>query len=98
MITVHVTVFGGMAPTPIKLIIDNLANTHDFSYSSATSFSQNFDLPKGEYLLTVSGLNPKAAGAHTEIKVSGSFMSSPVPASQVDTTQPFYSEAFYFEI
>ena len=98
MINVTVNVYGGKAPTPIKVIIDNIKNENDFNYKSKQSFNQNFDLPKGKYMMTVSGINPSSENAHTDIKVSGEFTLGPLHNDYRDVSSQFYAEIFYFEI
>lgn len=98
MINVTVNVYGGKAPNPIKVIIDNLNNANDFHSSHKSSFSQNFDLPKGNYMMTVSGINPASETAHTKIIVSGDFSLAPLHNDNRNVSSQFYSEIFYFEI
>jgi len=96
MITISVTVSGGTTPLPIKLTIDNLDNQHDVKISKDGSFTQDFDLPGGRYMIVVSGMNP--LGGSTEISVSGTFTSGPMPDSTSTTNNQFYSVLFYGEI
>ncbi|MBF4518670.1 hypothetical protein IRZ71_20130 [Flavobacterium sp. ANB] len=98
MINVTLNVYGGKAPNPIKVVIDNINNTNDFYYHSKSSFNQNFDLPDGKYMMTVSGINPSSANAHTDIKVTGEFSVGPLHNDHRDVSSQFYSEIFYFEI
>lgn len=98
MVNVAVGVYGGTSPNPIKVFIDNLDNTDDHNYSSSTSFNQNFDLPPGKYMMTVTGVNPNNSGAHTVIDVSGNFSLGPLHNDHRDIDSQLYSEIFYFEI
>lgn len=98
MVNVNVNVFNGVSPTQIRVIIDNLNSSESYKFSSPTSFSQNFDLPHGEYMMTVTGINPKNDDAHTLIDVTGTFADAPLPTAQSDVSTSLYSEIFYFKI
>jgi len=98
MITLKVTVNGGKAPKDILVHIENLKNTHDISYTKPNSFNQDHDLPSGEYVLIVTGMNPNAVGANTEISITGDFSTAPVPKSPVKKATQIFSAAFYFII
>jgi hypothetical protein len=98
MVNVKVDVFGGISPNPIKVFIDNLDNLNDHKYSSNTSFSQNFDLESGKYMMTITGVNPNIDDAHTEMRVSGTFSVGPLYNDYRDVADQLYSEIFYFEI
>lgn len=97
MITIAVTVNGGTAPLPIKLTIDNLDNQHDIRISKDGSFTQDFDLPTGRYMIVVSGMNAQEGGT-TDVSVTGTFASGPMPSSTSTATNQFYSVLFYGEI
>ncbi|MET0946034.1 MAG: hypothetical protein ABWY22_11535, partial [Flavobacterium sp.] len=84
MVNVKVDVFGGISPSPIKVFIDNLNNADDHHYSNPVSFSQNFDLSPGRYMMTVTGVNPNNANAHTEMDVTGTFSVGPLYSNYRD--------------
>ncbi|MES2485362.1 MAG: hypothetical protein V4581_05345 [Bacteroidota bacterium] len=44
-------------PKPIRVIIDNIDNDNDFTYTSTKSFVQDFNLPNGRYVITIFGMN-----------------------------------------
>jgi hypothetical protein len=98
MVNVAVGVYGGTTPNPIKVFIDNLNNTDDHNFSSSTSFSQNFDLPPGKYMMTVTGVNPNNENSHTVIDVTGNFSVGPLHNDHRKVSVQLYSEIFYFEI
>lgn len=98
MVNVNVGVFGGVSPSPIKVFIDNLDNTDDHHYSNPTSFSQNFDLAPGKYMMTITGVNPNSPNAHTVMDVTGNFAVGPLHSSHRDINTQLYAEIFYFEI
>lgn len=93
MINITVNVRGGMAPLPIKVVIDNLDNSHDIKFSRSNSFSENFNLPSGRYMIIISGMNPE--GGSTEMIVNGDFSEGPLPTSNKTTEKTFYSQLFY---
>jgi len=97
MITISVTVKGGTAPLPIKVFIDNLNdNQYDQKITKDRSFSENFDLPSGKYMIVVSGMNPQ--GGTTDISVTGAFTVGPRPDSSTTAYKTLYSVLFYGEI
>lgn len=93
MINITVNVRGGMAPLPIKVIIDNLDNNHDIKFSRNNSFSENFNIPPGRYMIIISGMNP--LGGSTEMIVSGDFTEGPLPTGNKTSEKTFYSQLFY---
>ena len=100
MVNVNVGVFGGKSPSPVKVFIDNLdtANPDDHHYSNPLSFSQNFDLAPGKYMMTITGVNPNSPNAHTVMDVTGNFSVGPMYNDHRDVGTQLYSEIFYFEI
>ncbi|MDI1256413.1 MAG: hypothetical protein PSV16_09940 [Flavobacterium sp.] len=93
MINITTTVFGGIAPLPIKVSIDNLDNDHDVKFARTASFNENFNLPPGRYMIVISGMNPK--DGRTEMSVTGDFSEGPLPTPDRTTDKPFYSKLFY---
>lgn len=93
MINITVNVKGGMAPLPIKVIIDNLDNNHDIKFSRSSSFSENFNVPPGRYMIIISGMNPKDGS--TDMIVDGNFTEGPLPTAKLTTEKKFYSKLFY---
>lgn len=69
MITIDVKVYGGVAPLPIRVFIDNIANFDDIRFSRNGSFTENFQLANGEYYIIISGSNP--VDGKTIVTVSG---------------------------
>jgi len=98
MTTIEVEVTGGVSPIPIKVVIDNINNAEDLSFKRAYSFIESYALPPGEYLITVSGMNP--SGGKTKMKISGDFQQDPEPAASatIGVDQRFYSKFFYVKI
>ena len=99
MVNVNVGVFNGVSPTQIRVIVDELNTGKSYKFSSPSSFSQNFDLPSGEYMMTVTGMNPKNTGSYTEIDVTGNFAEKPIPNPlSSNVSADLYSEIYYFKI
>lgn len=96
MIKLNVTVSGGRAPVDIRIFIDNLNNSDDIRYTSATTFEREHDLPPGKYCLVIGGQNPQ--NGSTRISLTGQFKLHPAPASPVTRTTKIYSVAFFFTI
>lgn len=69
MITIDVKVYGGVAPLPIRVFIDNIANFDDIRFSRDASFTESFQLANGEYYIIISGSNPP--DGKTIVTVSG---------------------------
>lgn len=69
MITIEVKVYGGVAPLPIRVFIDNIANFDDIRFSRDASFTESFQLANGEYYIIISGSNP--LDGKTIVTVSG---------------------------
>ncbi|PXY41104.1 hypothetical protein DMB65_09120 [Flavobacterium cheongpyeongense] len=93
MVNISVTVFGGLPPLPIKVIIDNLDNNHDIKFSRNNSFSEDYILPPGRYMIIISGMNP--SGGKTEMHVHGDFSEGPLPTDEKTTEKTYYSQLFY---
>lgn len=98
MATISATVFGGKAPIPIKVIIDNLDNANDHTFSSPGTFTQSFNLPKGRYKIVVTGANANTKNAYTEIDLTGDFEVGPLQDGHREPNDPFYFEIFYVEV
>lgn len=96
MTNITVNVFGGVAPLPIRVMIDNLDNNDDIKFTRNKSFSENYNLPPGRYTIIISGMNP--SGGRTEMQVSGSFLEGPLPTAQKTTNETYYSQFFYIII
>jgi hypothetical protein len=96
MTTIEVIVTGGIAPIPIKVVIDNLNNNEDLTFKREFSFKEKFDLTTGEYLITITGMNP--SDGTTEMRVSGTFDDGPDPADHHIVSTRFYSKFFYIKL
>ncbi len=96
MISLSVTVSGGIPPIDIRVSIDNLDNTDDLSYVRPGSFSQPHELPKGKYILIVTGMNPESGS--TTIDLSGDFETEPSPSTPLTRSTKTYSVPFFFTI
>lgn len=96
MLTIKAKVFGGTAPIPINVFINNIKNLDDIKFARGASFDESFNVKPGKYMITVSGMNPSKG--HTEILVAGNFSLGPVPNGNRNPSTQFYSEMFYLEI
>lgn len=93
MINITVNVFGGLAPLPIKVIIDNLDNDHDIKFSRNNSFSENYILPPGRYMIIISGMNPSEG--RTEMSINGNFSEGPLPTANKSSEKTYFAQLFY---
>jgi hypothetical protein len=96
MITLEVTVRGGIPPMPIKVHIDKLGSSDDRDYESQTSFSRSHDLTPGNYILIVTGMNPE--GGNTVVNLTGDFVQAPSPNPPEMRATRIYSVPFFFVI
>ena len=94
--TIDVQVSGGVSPIPIKVVIDNINNNEDLSFKRELSFSESYKLAPGEYLITISGMNPE--GGETDMEISGEFEKGPMPSHRQSSDEMFYSKFFYIKI
>ncbi|AWI25639.1 hypothetical protein [Flavobacterium pallidum] len=97
MITLDVTVQDGIPPLPLSVDItclDNAANNQN--YQSDLGFTKDFDLAPGRYTLIVHGSN--APGGNSEVTLTGTFQTGPVPKAQYTSAISIYTALFYFVI
>lgn len=93
-IKIKVDVGAVYPPKPIRVFIDNRDNNvDDYEFKSPKSFDHTFrDIPKGRYIITVSGMNQ--TDDETRITVSGDFK----PNGSRTTGDENYSCVFIGEI
>lgn len=85
----------------IKVFIDHLDSADDILFRTDEGFSKKFDLPKGKYILTVSGMNGRdynGINGITTVKLSGNFESGPDPDSPQSSNDDLVYLPFKFEI
>ncbi|SMC54189.1 hypothetical protein [Pedobacter nyackensis] len=96
MININVGIYGGKAPIPVKVHIDNLDNNNDLYFSRTSSFNETYTLPAGRYSILVAGMNPE--DGYTNISVSGNFREEPLPEASFTRKTPSYAVFFYIEV
>lgn len=96
MINITVSIYGGKAPIPIKVHIDNLDNNNDLYFSRNSSFDETYTLPEGRYSVLVAGMNPE--DGYSKISLSGNFKEGPLPEASFTRKTPSYAVFFYIEV
>ncbi|GGI24573.1 hypothetical protein [Pedobacter mendelii] len=96
MITLKVTINGGIAPLPIKVYVDNLATTNDLRFTRDESFEEILNLQPGKYSIMVGGKNPQ--NGNTDISLTGDFKDGPDPQSSFNRSTPVFSVLYFIEI
>ncbi len=96
MTTIEVKILNGVAPLPIRVYIDNINNFNDIRFSKNESFTESFNLAKGEYYIIISGSNP--VDGKTTISVTGKDENDKVFDFNKTKTTEFYSSIFYVKI
>lgn len=92
VVTVKVDVGSVYPPKPIRVMIDNLDNDNDFTYTSTKSFEQDFNLPEGRYVITIFGMNQ--LNDETTASVTGAFR----PNNMQKSDDPNYVFVFIGDI
>lgn len=97
MITLSVQTSGGITPFPTRVLIENLNPkiSDNSAFSRKNSFTENINLPPGQYAIIVNGSNPPDGS--TTIKVSGDFTIAPSTKTFTRNTQ-LYTTIFVFTI
>jgi|GEM_PF-4064947 len=71
-IRIKVTVGNVYPPKPIRVFIDSKTNDKDdYEYKSPRSFDQEFEVPDGDYTITIAGMNQK--NDKTDVDITGDF-------------------------
>lgn len=96
MMNITVNIYGGKAPIPIKVHIDNLDNNNDLYFSRSLSFNETYTLPEGRYSIIIAGMN--AEDGHTNISISGNFKQGPLPEAEFTRKTPSYAVFLYIEV
>lgn len=96
MVNIKVSIYGGKAPIPVKVHIDNLDNSNDLYFSRNSSFNETYTLPEGRYSILIAGMN--AEDGHTHISLAGDFKEGPLPEAAFSRKTPSYAVFFYIEV
>ncbi|KQS35757.1 hypothetical protein [Pedobacter sp. Leaf194] len=96
MVTLKVTINGGIAPLPVKIYVDNLASTNDFRFTRDESFEEPLNLQPGKYSIMVGGKNPE--NGNTDVSLTGEFIDGPEPQSSFNRSTPVFSVLFFIEV
>lgn len=104
MITIKITT-SAVPPIPLKAFIDNLENNDfDIHFNPYAGYEHQFNLPKGEYVFSVSGMNGlrekdgKDILGTTKVYLDGQFSIDPEPASPLKSSDEFFILAYRFTI
>ena len=97
MITLKVTVTNGVAPTGIQILLDKVGGGFHDQFNEPLSFSKDYNLTAGDYLLTVNGINPRPNGT-TTVELTGSFKGAPDPPSPQEQSTEHFTFDFFFTI
>ncbi len=104
MITIKITTTAE-PPIPLKAFIDNLENNaFDIHFNPSNGYEHTFNLPDGEYIFSVSGMNGltekdgKDVLGTTTVYLDGKLKKGPEPDSPIDSSGEFFILGYRFKV
>ena len=93
-----------MLDVNLKAFIDNIDNnTYDIRFNPEFGHQYQFDLPAGNYVFSVSGMNGIEDNGddtlgNTKVNLNGTFLEGPEPPSSIDSSDEFFILGYRFKI